>query len=150
MHKLVRQAASRALMVFAVWCAVVVSANGSAAETLAIQKPWSRATAPGQSVGAGYVTIVNQSGTEDRLMAVTTDISTEVQLHTTSMEGGVMRMRQVVDGIVVPANGSVELKPRGLHIMFVGLKAPLEANATFLAELQFQKAGTMTVRFSVN
>jgi hypothetical protein len=65
------------------------------------------------------------------------------------MDGGVMRMRQVTDGLEIPANGTVELKPRSLHLMFMQLKAPLEAGASFPVQLQFEKAGAVTVQFKV-
>ena len=59
-----------------------------------------------------------------------------------------MRMRQV-DGVALPAGKTVELKPGGLHIMFVGLKAPLKAGDSFAMKLKFQKAGEVTVTVNI-
>lgn len=121
----------------------------SAASPIRIENPWSRATAPGQVVGGGFMTIVNTANTTDRLVSATSPVAAEVQIHNTSMDGGVMRMRQLTDGLEIPANGKVELKPRSLHLMFMQLKAPLVAGATFPVQLQFEKAGTVTAEFRV-
>ena len=120
-----------------------------AATPIRIEEAWSRTTAPGQVVGGGFMTIVNESATGDRLVSATSPIAAEVQIHNTSMEGGVMRMRQVTEGLEIPANGKVELKPRSLHLMFMQLKAPLETGATFPVQLQFEKAGAITAQFRV-
>lgn len=66
-----------------------------------------------------------------------------------SMDGGVMRMRQVTDGIGVPAKGSVELRPGSFHIMFMGLKRQLRQGERFPVTLRFQRAGRVTVQFAV-
>jgi len=65
-----------------------------------------------------------------------------------AMDGDVMRMREV-DGIDVPPGQRVELKPGGMHIMFMGLKAPLKAGDSFPATLTFQKAGDVKVSVKV-
>lgn len=121
----------------------------SAASPIRIENPWSRATAPGQVVGGGFMTIANTANTTDRLVSATSPVAAEVQIHNTSMDGGVMRMRQLTDGLEIPANGKVELKPRSLHLMFMQLKAPLVAGATFPVQLQFEQAGTVTAEFRV-
>lgn len=117
--------------------------------SLFIQHPWARETAVGQAVGGGFLTIANSGSREDRLLSATTPVATEVQLHTMAMDGGVMRMRQVTDGIVVPAKGSVELKPGGYHIMFMGLKRQLRKGGRVPVTLHFQRAGNVTVQFAV-
>ena len=121
----------------------------AAASLIRIENPWSRATAPGQVVGGGFMTIVNTGNTADRLVSVTSAVAAEVQIHHTSMDGGVMRMRQLTDGLEIPAAGRVELKPRGLHLMFMQLKAPLDVGSSFPVQLQFEKAGTLTAQFKV-
>ena len=121
----------------------------AAASPIRIENPWSRATAPGQVVGGGFMTIVNTGNTADRLVSVTSAAAAEVQIHHTSIDGGVMRMRQLTDGLEIPAAGRVELKPRGLHLMLMQLKAPLEAGSSFPVQLQFEKAGTLTAQFKV-
>ncbi|MBC7993150.1 MAG: copper chaperone PCu(A)C [Rhizobacter sp.] len=112
-----------------------------------IGHPYARATAPGQPSGGGYLSLSN-AGANDRLVSASAEVSKSVELHTMSMEGDVMRMRQV-DAIEVPAGKKVELKPGGLHMMFIGLKAPLKQGDTFPLKLKFEKAGEVTVQVSV-
>ena len=114
---------------------------------ITIDHPYARATATGQSVGGGFLTIVNK-GADDRLLSATAAVSRSVELHTMKMEGDVMRMRQV-DAIAVPAGQTVELKPGALHMMFIGLKAPLKAGDTVPVTLKFERAGEVTVQVSV-
>ena len=121
----------------------------AAASPIRVENPWSRATAPGQVVGGGFMTIVNTGNTADRLVSVTSAAAAEVQIHHTSMDGGVMRMRQLTDGLEIPAASRVELKPRSLHLMFMQLKAPLDVGSSFPVQLQFEKAGTLTAQFKV-
>ncbi|MEL0211846.1 MAG: copper chaperone PCu(A)C, partial [Novosphingobium sp.] len=123
--------------------ATAAVAHGYRAGPLSIQHPWSRETAVGQAVGGGFLTIANSGSREDRLLSGTAPAAAEVQLHTMTMDGGVMRMRQVTDGIAIPAKGLVELKPGGYHIMFMGLKRQLRQGERFPVTLRFQRAGSV-------
>ena len=123
-------------------------AGGTAhAGDIAVQDPWARASAGMARAGAAFMTIENQ-GQADRLVAASADVSATVELHTHIQDGDVMRMRRV-DAIDVPADGMVHLKPGGLHVMFIGLKAPLGEGTTFPLTLRFEKAGEMTVQVPV-
>jgi periplasmic copper chaperone A len=138
-----------ALGVIASLSASAAVAHGYRSGALSIQHPWSRETAVGQAVGGGFLTIANSGSREERLLSGTTPVAAEVQLHTMTMDGGVMRMRQVTDGIAIPAKGSVELKPGGYHIMFMGLKRQLRQGERVPVTLLFQRAGSVTVQFAV-
>ena len=92
---------------------------------ITIQHPHARATVPGQPTGGAFMVLVNKGGA-DRLLGISADVARSTELHEMKMENDVMRMRQV-DGIDVGAGQTVELKPGGYHVMFVGLKAPLKA-----------------------
>ena len=124
-------------------------AHGYKTGSLSIKHPWSRETSAGQSVGGGFMVVTNTSAKPDKLLSATTTIAKEVQLHTMSMDGGIMRMRQVSGGIDVPAKGTLELKPGGYHLMFMGLKRPLKKDERFPVTLKFQNAGTLKVLFAV-
>jgi copper(I)-binding protein len=124
-------------------------AQSFAASPIAIERPWARASAPGQTVGGGFMTILHQGATEDRLVSATTPIAREVQIHTMNMDGGVMRMRLVEGGLAIPAGGRVVLQPGGLHLMFMELSAPLAAGSTFPVTLRFANAGDIKVEFNV-
>lgn len=119
------------------------------ADSIAIERPWARASAPGQMVGGGFMTIIHQGNGEDRLVSATTPIAREVQIHTMNMDGGVMRMRPVEGGLAIPAGGRVVLQPGGLHLMFMDLSTPLVAGTTFPVTLRFAKAGEIKVDFNV-
>ena len=113
-----------------------------------IAHPYARATSSGQSMGGGFLKLENSGGADDTLLSAGAEVAKAVELHLMSMEGDVMRMRQV-EGIALPAGKTVELKPGGLHIMLMGLKAPLKAGDSFPLKLKFEKAGEVTVNMTV-
>ena len=113
-----------------------------------VQDAWARPTVEGQAGGGGFLKITG-GATADRLLAASAGVAQRVELHTMSMEGDVMRMRQV-QGIDVPAGQTVELKPGGLHIMFIGLRAPLQTGTSFPLTLRFEKAGEVKVDVKVS
>ena len=118
------------------------------ANAIKIENAYVRATAPGQQVAGGFLKIENK-GTADQLVSASSPVAGEVQLHEMSMDGNVMKMRQVKD-IAVPANGAVELKPGGYHLMFLNLKGPFNAGQTVPVKLKFAKAGEVEVKLPVN
>lgn len=93
---------------------------------------------------AAYMTLVNAGATDDAVVGATTDASDVVELHETTMEGDLMRMNPVTE-IVIPANGEVELKPGGLHIMLIGLKQDLQAGDTVNLTLNLRSGGVITL-----
>jgi hypothetical protein len=62
------------------------------------------------------------------------------------MEGDVMKMRMLPEGLAVPAKGEVLLKPGGYHVMLIGIKRDLVVGDTFALDLEFEKSGTVTVQ----
>ena len=134
------------LALSAALCAQAALAQGG---TIKADAAWLRETATGQSAGGGFVTLVNRGKAEDRLIGGSTPMAAQVQIHNMSMEGGVMRMRPLKDGLALPAGQAVTLKPGGEHIMLMGLKRPLKRGETVPVTLHFAKAGKVTVRFVV-
>lgn len=119
------------------------------AGTISIDAVWARPTAAQIANGAAYLTLVNHGTRADRLLSATTGVAAETQIHHTSMDNGVMRMRQVTDGVELPAGKTVAFAPGGLHIMLMGLKAPLKAGDHFPLTLQFARAGKAEVQVTV-
>lgn len=115
---------------------------------LTIGHPYARATAPGQPAGGAYLSVRNAGTASDKLVAASADVAASVELHEMKMDGTVMRMREV-SAVEVPAGQAVELKPGGLHIMLMGLKAPLKQGDKFPLKLKFEKAGEVTVTVNV-
>ena len=117
---------------------------------LKIHHPASRATLPGQPVGGGFMTITNKGTEADRLVSITApDVSDDVQIHEMAVENDVMKMRQLPDGIEIPAGAKVELKSGGLHVMFMKIKHPFKEGESIKATLNFEKAGAVAVEFTV-
>jgi periplasmic copper chaperone A len=117
---------------------------------ITIETPWSRATPGSAKVAVGYLTIKNSEAAPDRLVSVTADIAAgHAGIHQMSMSDGMMKMRELTDGLPIPAQGSVTLEPGSYHLMFLDLKRPLTEGETFPATLTFAKAGTVSVTFEV-
>lgn len=114
-----------------------------------ISQPWSRATPKGASAAAGYMTITNKGAAPDRVNCVSSDAAAECQIHTMSMQDGVMKMRPVEGGLEILPGQTVTLKPGGLHMMLIDLKHPLEAGGAMKATLKFDHAGTVDVEYPV-
>ena len=114
---------------------------------LKIEDAYTRATVPAQKMGGGFVQIENKGGT-DKLIGVSSSVAKEMQLHSMSMEGNIMKMREV-KSIDVPANGEVKLQPGGLHLMFIGLNKQLKAGESVPVKLKFEKAGEIEIQFHV-
>lgn len=96
--------------------------SGHAAVT--IEEAWSRATAPEQKVGAAYMKL--RSTETAKLVGVRTTVAGQAEIHEMSMQGGVMKMRQITE-LSLPAQRTIELKPGGHHIMLMNLAQPLKA-----------------------
>lgn len=112
-----------------------------------IGHPYARPTREGQTVGAGYLKLANK-GPVDRLVSATSPAAGSVEIHSMSMEGDVMKMRQV-DAIELATGQTVELKPGGYHLMLMGLKAPLKVGEKFPLTLKFEKSGEVVVTVNV-
>ena len=136
------------LCLLSLWM-TTLAAIANSGESIRVTQAWARATAPGQSVGAGYLALINEGRTEDRLIAITSPVAREAQLHSMMMDGGVMRMRPIEGGLLIPAGGRVTLEPGGVHLMFVALNAPLVSGTTFPVILRFAHAGELRTEFRV-
>jgi copper(I)-binding protein len=114
-----------------------------------IGQPWTRATPPTAESGGGFLAITNTGTTPDRLIAVKSPAADKVEIHEMKMDGNIMRMREVERGIEIPPGATVELKPGGFHVMFMGLKAPFAKEAKVPLTLVFEKAGSIDVDLMV-
>jgi periplasmic copper chaperone A len=114
-----------------------------------IAQPWARATPKGANAGAAYMTITNTGTTPDRVTCVASAAAAQCQIHTMTMDSGVMKMRPVEGGLEIAPGETVTLKPSSLHVMLLNLKHPLEAGQTVAATLKFEKAGTAEIGFPI-
>lgn len=120
----------------------------AAAPAIAAERPWARATTGTGGNGAGYVTLRNAGPEPARLVAATSPAARAVELHTHAMEQGVMRMRQV-ESIELPPGAPVALAPGGLHLMLIGLAAPLRQGERVPVTLRFADGSRVTVELRV-
>jgi len=129
-------------LMFCLSAAVALAQNGD----VVITNAWARAMPNGAQAAAAYVTV--ESGDGDRLTGVSTSAAQTAELHSMTMDNGVMKMRQV-DAIDLPAGQVVTLKPGGYHIMLTDLAKPLKEGQSFPLTLSFAKAGPREVMVPV-
>lgn len=118
----------------------------AAAGGVAIYVP--RIPAPAADVAALYLVVADQDGRGDRLIAARSEIA-EAMLHETREEGGLVRMRQAQDGLVVPPQGELRLEPGGAHVMLTDLRQPLAPGARVYVTLEFERAGRLALEVPV-
>lgn len=129
---------------------LVGAQDAAACDFVGLVNGWARASVPGQPNGAAYGLLVNVGAADDVLVAASSDAAEVVELHEMVMgEGDVMQMRPLEDGIAVPAGGFAELAPGGLHVMLIGLRAPLVAGETMDLTLTFAEHGDVTLTLPV-
>jgi len=118
-------------------------------EEFELEGLFARATLPRAPNGGAYFSLTNSGPADDRLIGASTSIAGEVQIHSSTVEGDVMRMREVPDGVLLPAGETVTFEPSGLHLMLVGLNQPLVEGEAFLLTLQFEHAGAIEIEVPV-
>jgi copper transport protein len=112
---------------------------------LQIADPFTRATLPQAAVGGGYMVIINTGDTDDRIVSAASTIAGHVSTHGMRVENEIMRMRELQEGIPVPAGEAVRLEPGGLHLMLEQLRQPIAEGSTVPLTLTFEHAGTITI-----
>jgi len=134
---------------FAAAALLLAACSARVAPDIVVENGWARATVAGQGSAAAYLTIVNRGSGDDRLIDVSMPRARMAKLHSSSMEGGVMRMRDLSDGLAIPGGETVRLAPNGTHVMITGLAQPLRPGEQLAATLRFAKAGTKTLAIRV-
>jgi copper(I)-binding protein len=114
----------------------------SAQADVAITEAWVRANAPGQSVGAAYMTL--NSPQDSTLVFVETPTAGSVEIHSMRMENNVMKMR-MLEELPIKAGKPERLAPGGFHLMLFDLKSPLKVGEKVTFKLCFKnKANEIT------
>lgn len=114
---------------------------------ITVVNPWTRAAGANANGGA-FLVLRNGGGQADRLVSASTDAARRVELHSMIRDGDVMRMRPVTD-IPVPPGQAVEFRPGGLHVMLIGLTAPLQQGGQVPLTLRFERAGEVRIMLTV-
>lgn len=141
---------TRTLTLLALLLAAPAMADPVTLGDLTIDGAFARATLPNAPVAGGFLTIANDGATDDMLTAVASPAAARTELHKMAMDGDVMRMRALTDGLAIPAGETVTLAPGGLHIMFTDLTGPLREGETVPVTLTFAQAGTVEVSLRVS
>ncbi|HER35542.1 MAG TPA: copper chaperone PCu(A)C [Halothiobacillaceae bacterium] len=137
-----------AFMAVAVSSLPARAADPVAVGDLSVLDPWARASAGSAANGAAYLEIRNAGSQSDWLLGAESPVAMATHIHETTMDGGVMRMRPV-EGLEIPAGGTVSLRPQGLHIMFMKLHAPLSEGESIALTLVFERAGRIELTVPV-
>jgi periplasmic copper chaperone A len=120
------------------------------AGNLTIGHPWARPIAGPNKIGAAYLSIMNAGQLPDKLEAASSPEAGKAEIHEHAMDAnGIMRMRPVQGGLLIPAGGTIEFKPGGYHIMLMGLKHNLEDGAHIPLKLTFERAGPVDVEVNI-
>jgi periplasmic copper chaperone A len=135
--------------VFASAILLAVSAVSASADDISVRQAWSRATPKGAQVAAGYLTIENHGLVADKLLSASTASAGKIEIHEMTVLDGIMMMRPVDSGLVIPAGETITLTPGGNHLMFIGLNAPFREGQHIPTSLLFERAGKIEVSFEV-
>lgn len=125
----------------------LLAGDAAATAGVTVREAWARATPPGMTVAAAYLTLVG-GPRSDRLLGAATPRAAMAELHVVTESDGMARMRQT-DGIEVPAGQTVTLAPQGTHVMLMGVAQPLVAGERFPLTLRFEQAGQIDVSVEV-
>ena len=118
---------------------------------LEIHKPWARSSSQlltNDAAGA-YLSIVNKGPDDDRLVAASSPLAERIELCGIKVVGADIDMRPRANGVAIPAGYTTTLKPRGYHLLLLGVKTPLAKGSTLPVTLTFEKAGAVAVDFAV-
>ncbi len=118
------------------------------ANEISVIDPYVRDTPPGLTVSASFLTIKNGYNKDIALVEVTGDIAKNIELHEHTNNDGMMEMRQV-SKIIIPANGTTQLKPSGYHIMLIGLTRPIKTKDLIDLTLVFDNGDKQVIKAEV-
>jgi len=110
-----------------------------------IGSPWARASSHATGDGGGFFTLANKGMVPDRLIAASSPVAERVEIHAIKVVGSGIRMALRENGLALSPGTTLTLKPRGYHLLLVGLKTPLEEGARAAVTLTFEHAGNIDI-----
>lgn len=135
---------TRTAILMAAAAALLASCSSEPAKpVIKVEDVWARAVAPGQTVGAAYMTIQNEGSSPDALMSAKVSVAPNSEIHQTITEHDMAKMSHA-GPIAIPAGTTVKLQPGGTHVMMTGLTVPLSPGDRFFVDLQFETSGHVT------
>ena len=115
-----------------------------AADNVTVQDPYVRLAPPNAPATGAFMVIKNNGDKDVKVLKADNPVSKVTELHTHLHEGGVMKMRPV-SAIEVKAKGEAVLKPGGLHVMMIDLKAPMKEGDIVPITLTFDDGSSKQV-----
>lgn len=127
---------------------LLIISSVSLSQSIKVTNQFIRLLPPSAPNTGGFLTLKNTSKRDIKLIKAEANISKTVELHTLIKENDVMKMREVSE-ILIPAGGETQLKPGGLHLMFMGLKKALKEKAKIDVILFFSDSSSLKFKFPV-
>ena len=133
---------------------ILLPSSGSFSETLnteaiQIHDAHLRATPPEASVAAGYLSIMNTGDMTEHLLGAKAAFARKTEIHEMTLVDDIMRMRPIAEGLKIHSGATLIMKPKGLHLMFVGLEGQVVEGQQRTVTLIFQRHGELEVTFGV-
>ena len=117
---------------------------------LAFARPWARlGNRPDAGQVGGYLTVINGSEAADRLLSASCATADTVTVHAIKVVGAGIRMQALADGLAIPAATTIELRPRGYHLLLEGLRQPPSVGSRLTVGLVFERAGRIELELPV-
>lgn len=117
--------------------------------TLELRQPWIRPSVKGRAEAGAFLTIDNKGMEQDRLLAADSPVAETIEVRAIRLVDGEICMQTQPQGLVLPSEATIELKPRGYHLLLKGLRTRLEPGVRVKATLAFERAGRVEVEFAV-
>jgi periplasmic copper chaperone A len=105
-----------------------------------------RTTVPGQKASGAFMTITSKA--DLKLVGASSPVAGVTEVHEMKMSGDVMQMRAITS-LDLPAGKAVALRPGGLHVMLLDLKAALPKDSTVPLTLMFKDAKGVSSQLEV-
>ena len=115
-----------------------------------IDHPWLRIAGEQSITAAGYFELTNKLNKPIILIGAKAEFAKIIEIHEMKMENGVAKMRPINEGLTIENSKTVELKPMGLHLMFMGINQTLKKGEMIEVELIFENLPSLIVKFKVD
>jgi copper(I)-binding protein len=134
------------LVAFVVIVTFLVKANAN--DVITVSDGYIKSSIPGSDITAAYMTIINNNSQAINLQKITSPLSDRIEIHQHSMEGGMMRMREI-KSLIIEGNSQVVMAPHGLHLMIFALNKNLIASDIASLTLYFSNNTNVTLQLPV-
>ena len=123
---------------------VAASTHASKPAQAHVDAAWVRAAPPGAMMLGGYMVIHNDSKTPLRFVSAQSDAFGMVELHRSLIVDGMSTMRPAGEQ-TIPAGGTLQIQPGGLHLMLMQPKHALKIGDSVRFQLHFADGSSMDV-----